>query len=262
MTRTGKIARLPKPVRDQLNQRLENGEKGTALVRWLNSLPEVQHLIQHEFHGYPIREQNLSEWKKGGYLDWLAQQQRLSTVRQMEEQAEEIAHGTTPTDLNRQLSVILMAELAQVLRDLKQTANASERANAIGQLVTRFAQLRREESSAHRAELACEKWKRHVQKEEDHKDFARQSPVMQSVSLWQQTVRSELDRQAELERQKTKNPPPTPVLPPNPTKSHHLPPNPTKVGTPISRSARPKTPTDRPDPSTLNPRPFPSPLHL
>lgn len=262
MTRTGKIARLPKPVRDQLNQRLENGEKGTALVRWLNSLPEVQHLIQHEFHGYPIREQNLSEWKKGGYLDWLAQQQRLSTVRQMEEQAEEIAHGTTPTDLNRQLSVILMAELAQVLRDLKQTANASERANAIGQLVTRFAQLRREESSAHRAELACEKWKRHVQKEEDHKDFARQSPVMQSVSLWQQTVRSELDRQAELERGEDEE---STANASSPTKSHQIPPPPTKSDQ--GRNADlsigpPKTPTDRPDPSTLDPRPFPSPLHL
>jgi hypothetical protein len=42
MSRNGKIAHLPGNVRDELNQRLENGEEGATLLPWLNALPEVQ----------------------------------------------------------------------------------------------------------------------------------------------------------------------------------------------------------------------------
>ena len=35
----GKIGRLPKAFRDEVNLRLENGQKGPTLVAWLNSLP-------------------------------------------------------------------------------------------------------------------------------------------------------------------------------------------------------------------------------
>ena len=37
----GKIGRLPKAIQEQVNRRLENGEKARTLVAWLNSLPEV-----------------------------------------------------------------------------------------------------------------------------------------------------------------------------------------------------------------------------
>src|SRR5829696_6530088 len=70
-TRKGKIARLPKNIRDELNRRLSDGELGTALVGWLNSLPEVQRIVANEFSGRPVRTQNLSEWKQGGYEEWL-----------------------------------------------------------------------------------------------------------------------------------------------------------------------------------------------
>jgi hypothetical protein len=40
MTRNGKIARLPDPVRQELNARLEKGEEGAPLLRWLNARPE------------------------------------------------------------------------------------------------------------------------------------------------------------------------------------------------------------------------------
>ena len=48
-TRTGKIARLPKAVREELNRRLQDGEPGTQLVEWLNSLPQVQRVKALKF---------------------------------------------------------------------------------------------------------------------------------------------------------------------------------------------------------------------
>ena len=82
MKRTGKIARLPHQLRDQLNQRLHNGAPGVDLIQWLNSLPEVQALLAEHFNGVPISPQNLSEWNNGGFLDWLATQELLEAARE------------------------------------------------------------------------------------------------------------------------------------------------------------------------------------
>jgi hypothetical protein len=82
-TRTGKIARLPRAIRDELNQRLYNGQKGRDLVAWLNTLPESQAAVGTEFAGKPIRPQNLSEWKQGGYRDWLLHQEALALAQHL-----------------------------------------------------------------------------------------------------------------------------------------------------------------------------------
>ena len=37
----GKIGRLPKAIQEQVNRRLENGEKARTLVAWLNALPDL-----------------------------------------------------------------------------------------------------------------------------------------------------------------------------------------------------------------------------
>ena len=83
MTRTGKIARLPLLVRAQLNRRLQDGELQTKLVEWLNSLPLVQAVLQAEFAGRAVTEQNLSEWKAGGFKDWLALEESLEMIQRL-----------------------------------------------------------------------------------------------------------------------------------------------------------------------------------
>lgn len=90
MTRTGKIARLPRDIREQLNRRLSDGELGTNLVDWLNSLTGVQAVLKAEFDGRPISEQNLSEWKQGGYREWLIQQEAIELVRHMDADSHEL----------------------------------------------------------------------------------------------------------------------------------------------------------------------------
>ena len=79
-SRNGKIARLPRGIREQLNCRLQNGEQGRPLVAWLNVLPAVRAVVAAEFDGKPVREQNLSEWRKGGYREWLLQQEAMEAV--------------------------------------------------------------------------------------------------------------------------------------------------------------------------------------
>jgi hypothetical protein len=76
----GKIAQLPPAILEQLNRRLRNGEQGANLVKWLNSLPEVRAVINSDFAGVPVREQNLSEWRTGGFREWLVQSEALEAV--------------------------------------------------------------------------------------------------------------------------------------------------------------------------------------
>src|ERR1039458_3165237 len=102
LTHNGKIGRLPKAVQEQLNHRLENGEKGGSLAAWLNSLPEVQAVLAREFDGQPVREQNLSEWRKRGYKKWLWRQEALEMAREMAAETGELqSAGTPPLKIGR-----------------------------------------------------------------------------------------------------------------------------------------------------------------
>jgi len=97
-TRIGKIARLPKPIRDDPGRRIENGEQGRALVEWLNGLPAVRDVLKDQFGGPPVNEQNLSEWKQGGRLEWLRREEARSLVRQLAEQSDDLDEAADGQD--------------------------------------------------------------------------------------------------------------------------------------------------------------------
>jgi len=42
MTRTGKIARLTEEIRGEVNQRLLDGQKASAILPWLNAYPALR----------------------------------------------------------------------------------------------------------------------------------------------------------------------------------------------------------------------------
>jgi hypothetical protein len=75
------IANLPNDIRAQLNLRLLEGETGRELAAWLNALPEVQSILDAQFHGSPVSEVNLTHWRQGGYLQWLTERECFDTAR-------------------------------------------------------------------------------------------------------------------------------------------------------------------------------------
>ncbi|MCX6952988.1 MAG: hypothetical protein NTV51_12605, partial [Verrucomicrobia bacterium] len=100
MTRTGKIARLPRALRDTLNRRLLEGEPGPRLLAWLNKQPETKAVLAEDFDGRAVTAQNLSEWRLGGFGDWCREQTALEAVgRTLEEGSDFEAlagHGLLP----------------------------------------------------------------------------------------------------------------------------------------------------------------------
>jgi hypothetical protein len=120
-TRTGKIARLPRLIRNELNQRLDNGEEGKKLVRWLNRLPEVRQVMAEYFEGKPVSEQNLSEWKAGGFAEWAGRQEFLEQARELAEEAEDLRSvaGKGQASFSEHLSTVLAMRYAAVLKEWK-----------------------------------------------------------------------------------------------------------------------------------------------
>jgi hypothetical protein len=114
MTRNGKIARLSRAIRDELSRRLQDGEPGVRLVAWLNGLPDTQRVLATDFGGRPISEQNLCEWKAGGYRDWLARQETLSQARELAADAKELT-AATDGRLTDHLATVLAARYAAAL---------------------------------------------------------------------------------------------------------------------------------------------------
>ncbi|MCX6954641.1 MAG: hypothetical protein NTV51_21005 [Verrucomicrobia bacterium] len=88
MTRNGKIALLPRTVRDALNGRLLDGEPGPGLLAWLNREPAVRAVLAEHFGGRAINPQNLSAWRLGGFADWCRQRDRLEIAERLRGRAE------------------------------------------------------------------------------------------------------------------------------------------------------------------------------
>ena len=168
MTRTGKIARLPRDTREQLNRRLEDGQPGAQLAVWLNALPEVQTMLAREFAGRAISEQNLSEWKQGGYRDWLARQDALAQVRELAADAEELADATDGA-LAEHLASVLTARYAALLADWQGEATDEFRRKlrSLGGLCQDIVELRRGDHSAARLRIEQERLARDRQQTED-----------------------------------------------------------------------------------------------
>ncbi len=115
MTRNGKIARLPASVRDQLNQRMENGEEGPKLLAWLNGLSEVQKSLEASFDGAPVTKQNLSEWRLGGFREWQIRRELIEHARQLSDGRDEMEQAVDTTLLPGALAGALAARYAALL---------------------------------------------------------------------------------------------------------------------------------------------------
>ena len=155
-TRNGKIARLPLEIREQLNVRLADGEPGNRLVEWLNSNPDVMRVMAEHFEGRPINEHNISEWRQGGYEEWLTLQTFLDETRILFENAGDVA-GTGMT--SDHLHIVLLAHHARLLKNLETMPEDEfrERLKAVTRLTASIMKMRRAEHNEVRLQLQRER---------------------------------------------------------------------------------------------------------
>jgi hypothetical protein len=154
MTRNGKIARLPLALRTELNQRLQDGRPGVELVEWLNTLPEVQAILQKDFNGQAISEVNLSRWKTGGYIAWEQEQMVLERFGDLvETSADADPKAAAEPGIANRLSSFLVLQMAVELTRLDNVPYGPKKAAIHAAMVKNLWLLRRSDREAAKARL-------------------------------------------------------------------------------------------------------------
>jgi hypothetical protein len=137
--RVGKIARLPSIIREQLNNRLFNGALGKEIISWLNASPEVTRIMAEQFAGKPISENNLSEWRRGGYQDWLRQRESHTWSLQFAKKCLRME----PEDRLRYIESLIAAEFMKELRALRDTEYNDTRLRRLERLSREFLRIQK-----------------------------------------------------------------------------------------------------------------------
>jgi hypothetical protein len=151
-TRIGKIAQLPKSIRDQLNRRLENGEQGPELLKWLNRHPKTKNILAKKFDNQPVTKSNLSDWRHGGYLEWRSDQARQSRIQRISESGNCFKKAETG-DLFENFARFAVAELMADLDTLPKL-RGEKRSNLLHQLIRDLARLQHGYNHSRRTALA------------------------------------------------------------------------------------------------------------
>ena len=162
MTPTGKIARLPRTLRDQLNHRLQGGEQASSLAEWLNALTEVQDMLKSQFPDASITENDLAQWKSDGYSAWLRRQETAAAMRTMAADVEELttAAPEPPAELLAQWLPLRYVAASRGLRQMTGDPEADWR--RLRDFCADVATLRRLDQTAARLRLDRDKFEQEV----------------------------------------------------------------------------------------------------
>ena len=172
-TRIGKIGRLPKSIREELGRRIEDGVPGTEIVQWLNTQPDVLAVMAKYFEGRPVTEQNLSDWKESGHVDWVRLQEARTWAGRLTEQAEELATMTGDNDLTDVLAMMLAVQIGQAGSQLvEQSAEVAERWERLCKLNRELSILRRDEDRRERTNHQWRRWEWQMDRQNDQDEEA------------------------------------------------------------------------------------------
>jgi hypothetical protein len=164
--RHGKIARLPRKIRNELNQRLDEGWAGPPLLKWLNGRPETKCALKEHFNGQAISQQNLSQWRLGGYRDWLLNQEAREAMEDFA--ADSRGLGKMGFEFADKLALWLCMRYAVMTRHLERV-DPLESWKPIRQMCRDVVALRRGDFNLREQRLQEEKQKELT--EEDHMDW-------------------------------------------------------------------------------------------
>jgi hypothetical protein len=108
----GKVSRLPKETRDQINQWLLDGLPYSDIIQRLDQL------------GHHFTTDNISQWKKRGYQDWLMEQNFISAIRPRQENVGELSENFDATQVVHAALQVGTLQIFDALRELTMTSSA------------------------------------------------------------------------------------------------------------------------------------------
>ena len=170
MNRTSKITRLPDSLREELNQRLRNGEPAHLILPWLNARPEVIALVEEHYGGNLISPQNLSDWNLGGYREWLTRQEMRESSQDFATEAPHLtaaAGGSLLNPLTTAIHARYGALLAKMPLDTEVPKHIQSQLDAVLRVHQALIQDRRSDLIAEKNAILAAEQERKRQKTND-----------------------------------------------------------------------------------------------
>jgi hypothetical protein len=142
-----------------LNRRLDDGEPGPQLLAWLNARDDVRAVLATFFGGRDISEQNLSEWKEGGFDDWCRHQDTRAWIRTLVDKSEGLKEDIGRVPVSDWLSAPLAVAIARCMYHVADAAphDLQQRKDLLA-LARELAMLRRGDHKAELLRLQRERW--------------------------------------------------------------------------------------------------------
>jgi hypothetical protein len=170
-THIGKIGRLPKCIRDELGHRLEDGEPGKELVKWLNGLSGVKRVLKEQFGGRAVTEQNLSEWKQCGHPEWLRHEETRLFVSNLAEQSGDLDDAADGMEISDRYAALFAAELTRLAATLlEKETDPEKRWKLFCEVHRELSQLRRDGHRAVRTFIKRDRWNRETEREDEEEE--------------------------------------------------------------------------------------------
>jgi len=158
-THTGKIGRLSKDRRHELSLRIEDGHPGADIVQWLNQQPDVQKILQDQFAGRPISEQNLSDWKRSGHCEWLRREEARESALRLIERSDDLVETTHENHLGDRLALLVAEQITRVsLAQLEEEPDLEKRWQRLCAIHREVSQMRRDDHRAIRTTFDQARW--------------------------------------------------------------------------------------------------------
>jgi hypothetical protein len=155
--RRGKVSRLPVVLREEINRKLRDGISAREICSWLNDVPSCREVVDREFDGVAVSEENLSRWRSGGYLSWERRQEALEAIATLGEESFSIQDSVKEGLANR-IATVLCAQLAVQVKRLEELPDGPERANVWRELLFGLVLLRRGDLQSERLKAEKERF--------------------------------------------------------------------------------------------------------
>lgn len=122
MARTGKIARLPKVLRDAVNLALQDGATAARVIDII-TVAKAHGAVNGDGSEVEIpNDQNVTNWREGGYQDWMKENQRLDDMRAKREFALRIVSENEGGKIHEAGLNLAASQIFELLQDFDVTA--------------------------------------------------------------------------------------------------------------------------------------------
>jgi hypothetical protein len=117
MAHTGKIARLPKTLRDAVNLALQDGAPARRIIQLITEAKGHGAKNGDQTEIQIPNEQNVTNWLQGGYKDWLAENSRLADMQQKREFALRIVQENEGGKIHEAGLNLAASQIFELLQD-------------------------------------------------------------------------------------------------------------------------------------------------